>query len=170
MSTADSIIAYGMAEIGKPYVYGDEGPSTFDCSGLMQFIFGKAGIQLPRTAAQQQKVATLVNDPAPGDLVFYGAPATHVGLYLGAGRFLNAPQPGTRVRVDKVWGNPTYGRVAGAGTGAIAQNVGLATGAASSFVGPLLDKLQDNGRITLFAAGGAVLTLVGLWVAVRGKS
>lgn len=170
MSAADSIITYGLAELGKPYHYGDEGPNAFDCSGLMQFIFGKAGITLPRTAAQQQKVATPVSSPVPGDLVFYGAPATHVALYLGGGRMLAAPHTGANVQVQSVYGSPTYGRVAGAGTGVVAQTVGLATGAASSIAGPLLDKLADDGRILLFTAGGAVLVLVGLWAAVRGKS
>lgn len=170
MSAADSIITYGLAEVGKPYHYGDEGPNAFDCSGLMQFIFGKAGITLPRTAAQQQRSATQVSSPVPGDLVFYGAPATHVALYLGGGRMLAAPHTGANVQVQSVYGSPTYGRVSGAGTGVVAQTVGLATGAASSIAGPLLDKLADDGRILLFTAGGAVLVLVGLWAAVKGKS
>lgn len=170
MSAADSIITYGLAEVGKPYHYGDEGPNAFDCSGLMQFIFGKAGITLPRTAAQQQRSATQVSSPVPGDLVFYGAPATHVALYLGGGRMLAAPHTGANVQVQSVYGSPTYGRISGAGTGVVAQTVGLATGAASSIAGPLLDKLADDGRILLFTAGGAVLVLVGLWAAVKGKS
>lgn len=169
MSAADSIIAYGLAEIGKPYHYGDEGPNAFDCSGLMQFIFGKAGIKLPRTAAQQQSVATRVSNPVPGDLVFYGSPATHVALYLGAGRMLAAPHTGANVRIQSVYGSPMYGRVAGAGTGTVAQNVGLLTGGISDVAGPLLDKLADDGRIIMFAAGGAALTLAGLWLAVKGK-
>jgi len=168
MSRADQIIAYGMQEIGKPYHYGDEGPNAFDCSGLMQWIFGKAGIKLPRTAAQQQQVVTPVSNPVPGDLIFWGNPAHHVALYLGNGRMLAAPRTGVPVRVQDVYGKPMYGRVAGAGTGAVAQNVGLVTGPVSSIAGDLLDKLADDGRIITFAAGGVVLTLVGLWVAVRG--
>lgn len=170
MSTSDSIIAYGLAEIGKPYHYGDEGPNAFDCSGLMQFIFGKAGIKLPRTAAQQQQVATPVSKPVPGDLVFYGAPATHVALYLGAGRMLAAPHTGAQVRVQSVYGSPQYGRISGAGTGAVAQNVGLVGGVVSNVAGPLLDKLADDGRIIMFAGGGAVLAIVGIWLTVKGKS
>jgi hypothetical protein len=169
MSTADSIIAYGLTEIGKPYHYGDEGPNSFDCSGLMQFIFGKAGIKLPRTAAQQQQIATPVSNPVPGDLVFYGAPATHVALYLGGGRMLAAPHTGANVRVQSVYGTPQYGRISGAGTGTVAQNVSAITNPISFGVGDLLDKLADDGRIIMIAAAGAGLTLVGLWVAVRGK-
>jgi hypothetical protein len=170
MSKADGIIAYGLAEVGKPYQYGDEGPNAFDCSGLMQFIFGKVGINLPRTAAQQQSIATPVTSPVPGDLVFYGAPATHVALYLGAGRMLAAPHTGANVRVQSVYGTPMYGRISGAGTGTIAQNVGAITSPISFSVGSLLDKLADDGRIIMIAAAGAGMTLVGLWVAVRGKT
>lgn len=170
MSTVDSVIAYGLAEIGKPYHYGDEGPNAFDCSGLMQFIFGRAGVRLPRSAAQQQQAATPVGTPRPGDLVFYGAPATHVALYLGGGRMLAAPHTGATVRIQSIYGNPTYGRVtgAGSGTGPIAQPIGLAGDAVSALVGPLLDKLADQGRVLLFVTGGAGLVLAGLWLTVKG--
>lgn len=170
MSVADSIIAYGLGEIGKPYHYGDEGPAAFDCSGLMQFIFGKAGISLPRTAAQQQQVATPVTSPVPGDLVFYGAPATHVALYLGGGRMLAAPHTGANVRIQSVYGSPMYGRISGAGTGTIAQNVALISNPITATIGPILDKLADEGRIIMIAAGGVGLVLVGLWLTVKGKS
>jgi hypothetical protein len=170
MTTADQIIAYGMQEIGKPYHFGDEGPNAFDCSGLMQWIFGKAGIQLPRTAAQQQKVATPVTNPQPGDLVFYGAPATHVALYLGNGRMLAAPHTGANVRVQDVYGSPTYGRIAGAGTGTVASTVGLITNPVSSTVGNLLDKVADQGKIIMIAGGGAALAIVGLWVTFKGDT
>lgn len=169
MSAADSIIAYGLAEIGKPYHYGDEGPNAFDCSGLMQYIFGKAGISLPRTAAQQQKIATPVTTPVPGDLVFYGAPATHVALYVGGGRMLAAPHTGASVTLQSVYGSPMYGRISGAGTGTVAQTVGLATGAVDSVIGPVLDKLADDGKIILISAGGVGLVLAGMWLAVKGK-
>lgn len=170
MSRADQIIAYGLQEIGKPYHYGDEGPNAFDCSGLMQWIFGKAGIKLPRTAAQQQQVASPVSNPQPGDLVFYGAPATHVALYLGNGRMLAAPHTGANVRVQDVYGSPTYGRIAGAGTGTVASTVGLISNPISSAAGNLLDKIADQGKIIMIAAGGAALAIVGLWVTFRGDT
>jgi hypothetical protein len=166
-----SIIAYGMQEIGKPYHYGDEGPNSFDCSGLMQYIFGKAGIKLPRTAAQQQKFATPVSKPLPGDLVFFGNPAHHVGLYLGDGRMLAAPHTGAVVRTQNVGQATGYGRIPGAGNGTAAQLVSTVTSPISSVfdVGGLLDKLADDGRILMFTAGGGALVLVGLWLAVKGK-
>ncbi len=108
---SSSIISSGMQQLGKPYIFGDEGPGSFDCSGLMQFIFGKNGVKLPRTAAQQQQAATRVSNPVPGDLVFYGYPAHHVALYLGNGKMLAAPHSGANVRVQPVYGSPTYGRV-----------------------------------------------------------
>lgn len=110
-SVVSKIISLGMKEIGKPYVYGDEGPNTFDCSGLMQYIFKNNGVSLPRTAAQQQSVAKRVSSPIAGDLVFYGFPAHHVALYLGNGKMLAAPHTGANVRVQPVYGNPTYGRI-----------------------------------------------------------
>ncbi|MDQ0904653.1 cell wall-associated NlpC family hydrolase [Streptomyces canus] len=114
--------AYAM--IGKPYSWGGgnaNGPSTgiccspagksganitgFDCSGLTLYAYAKAGISLPRTAAQQYAASEPVKpeDARPGDLVFYGKTATgihHVGIYVGGGYMLNAPRPGTKVRLD----------------------------------------------------------------------
>lgn len=172
MSKISAIIAYGMQEIGKPYHYGDEGPNAFDCSGLMQYIFGKAGVKLPRTAAQQQKFATPVSNPQPGDLVFFGNPAHHVGLYLGAGRMLAAPHTGATVRTQNVGQATSYGRIPGAGNGTAAQLVSNVTTPISNVfdVSGVLDKLADDGRILMFTAGGGALVLVGLWLAVKGKS
>lgn len=104
-------IGLGLQQIGKAYVFGDEGPNTFDCSGLMQWIFGKNGVRLPRTAAEQQRFAAPTKNPVRGDLVFYGYPAYHVGLYLGNGKMLVAPQPGMKVQVQNVYGNPTFGKI-----------------------------------------------------------
>lgn len=130
MTTIDTVLAQAHAEVGKRYVYGAVGPGTFDCSGLMLYIFGLAGVTLPRTAHEQQAYTTPVSRPLPGDLVFYGAPAHHVGLYLGAGQMIDAPGDGLTVRVEGV-GSPTgYGRVPGAGTLA-APVIGVATTAAA---------------------------------------
>ncbi|RGC65003.1 putative endopeptidase precursor [Micromonospora sp. MW-13] len=169
MSTADQVIAYGMAEIGKPYVWGNEGPNSFDCSGLMQWIFGKVGIDLPRTAREQQRWAKPVTDPRPGDLVFWGNPATHVGLYLGGGRFLAAPSAGRNVQVSKLYGRPTYGRapglsgVAGA-VGDLVTTLPVAAGGGTSAV----DRSADLLLIGLVAAGGVALVAMGGWQAVKG--
>lgn len=170
MSRADQVITYGMAEIGSPYVFGNEGPSSFDCSGLMQYVFGKVGISLPRTARAQQDYAQPVSgSPRPGDLVFYGDPATHVALYLGGGRMLAAPHAGDRVKVQDVYGSPEYrrvpelGGVAGAVGAVISPVANPVTDAATS----ILSGVETSLRIGLVAAGGVALLVVGAWQATR---
>lgn len=128
MPASDVAIQQAMRELGKPYVYGDEGPDTFDCSGLIQFAYAAAGIRLPRTSQEQQQATAPVSSPMPGDLVFYGKPAWHVGLYIGGGKMIAAPQTGDVVKVQNVWGNPTYGRIAGAGA-ALAPIIGVGNSA-----------------------------------------
>jgi cell wall-associated NlpC family hydrolase len=92
---------------GAPYIWGATGPSTFDCSGLVQWAYRQIGVGMPRVAAAQQQVGLPI-DPAqaqPGDLVFFGDPAYHVGIYVGGGRFLEAPQSGDVVKVATLRGN-----------------------------------------------------------------
>ena len=105
-----NIVADAASYIGVPYQWGGVSAQTgFDCSGLVQKVFADQGISLPRTAAEQQAVGVSVASLAqaqPGDLVFYGSPATHVGIYIGNGKMIDAPEAGTSVRVDPV-GTPT---------------------------------------------------------------
>ncbi len=103
----------GIAEqyIGVPYVYGGASPSGFDCSGLTQYVYGQAGISIPRTASAQQSAATPVSSPQPGDLVFFGYPAYHVGIYVGNGMMIDSPKPGTSVQYRSIFsGVSGYGR------------------------------------------------------------
>lgn len=175
MSLLDTVLAQARLQIGKPYVYGDEGPSSFDCSGLMQYVFGLAGISLPRTAAAQQASAKVVKvtDPQPGDLVFYGNPAHHVALYIGGGRQIAAPHTGALVQEQGVSSGATYGRVNGAGTASGA--LGL-TNVGASVLGVSLDvdKLtrQVQGTATTVAVGllGLALVGAGVWMAVAPKA
>lgn len=98
---------------GIPYVWGGTSTKGFDCSGFTQHVFRKAGIDLPRTAAQQQKATKKVSDPKPGDLVFFGAPAHHVGVYAGGGKMYDAPRRGKTTGLRTIWSsNVTYGRAA----------------------------------------------------------
>lgn len=103
-----------VAQIGKPYVWGATGPNSYDCSGLTLRGFQAAGVtSMPRVSQGQQVWATPVDakDVKPGDLVFFGRPAYHVGVYIGGGLMLDAPFTGARVRVDRVWPSVTsYGR------------------------------------------------------------
>jgi cell wall-associated NlpC family hydrolase len=96
---------------GVPYRWGGTDPSTgLDCSGLTQLVFRRLGVQLPRVAADQSKVGMPVAslaDARPGDLVFFGTPAHHVGIYAGNGTMVDAPHTGSTVGVHKLWGTPS---------------------------------------------------------------
>lgn len=96
---------------GVPYVWGGTSTSGFDCSGYVRYVMRKVGVQLPRTAAQQQRATHAVSDPRPGDLVFFGTPAHHVGIYAGNGKMYDAPRTGKTTGLHRIWSrNVTYGR------------------------------------------------------------
>ena len=102
-------VAAGLA--GIPYVYGGTTPSGFDCSGYTQYVFAKVGKSLPRTAEAQRVASTPVSDPQPGDLVFFGAPAYHVGIYAGGGMMWDSPRTGKSTSKQTIWSSSvTYGR------------------------------------------------------------
>ncbi len=166
MSTVDQLISAATAELGKPYVFGDEGPLSFDCSGLMQWVYGRVGVRLPRTAAEQQRATTPVDRPLPGDLVFYGRPAHHVALYIGAGRMIAAPHAGARVQVQSVYATPTsYGRVAGLGTAA-APALGALTALGDGAGGLVADVLGGARHVViegLVVVAALALVGYGLW-------
>lgn len=94
-----------LQQTGKPYVWGSQGPGSFDCSGLVYYVYRSIGIRLPRTSYAQAKVGTAVtpSNLAPGDLVFFRGNA-HVGIYIGAGFFVHAPHRGDVVRVSPLAG------------------------------------------------------------------
>src|SRR6266568_636678 len=99
------LLAYAEQQLGKPYVYGAAGPNTFDCSGLVTYIFHKFGVNLPHHAADQAREGTSVptNQIRPGDLVFSNwgdGPNSHVGIAVGANRIIDAPHKGADVRYD----------------------------------------------------------------------
>jgi cell wall-associated NlpC family hydrolase len=90
--------------LGKPYVWGASGPNSFDCSGLTSWAFNQAGVTLPRSSSAQSSVGRSVSwsDMQPGDLVFYYSPVSHVGIYAGGGKMINAPQSGDVVKYQTV--------------------------------------------------------------------
>ncbi|RVU70928.1 MULTISPECIES: C40 family peptidase [Lactobacillus] len=95
---AAGIIALAKAEAGKNYVWGAEGPDSFDCSGLVQYVFSQAaGVNLPRTTYAQVKSGTSVSmdNLQPGDLLFWGSATApyHVGIYLGNNKYIHAATP-----------------------------------------------------------------------------
>ena len=87
--------------LGVPYVYGGASPSGFDCSGLVMYVYAQLGISLPHYTVAQWNATQPVSSPAPGDLVFFNG-LGHVGIYLGGGRFVNAPHTGSVVRIDSI--------------------------------------------------------------------
>jgi cell wall-associated NlpC family hydrolase len=117
-------VRFALGQVGKPYVWGAEGPDTYDCSGLVQAAYAAAGVGLPRVARAQHRATTPVPVTAmiPGDLLFFGPdPADaesihHVGIYLGGGQMVHAPTAGDVVRVAPVWWAEFFGaaRVVGA--------------------------------------------------------
>jgi hypothetical protein len=125
-----------ISRVGMPYVWGASGPNAFDCSGLVQWSFAQAGVAMPRVAADQARTgpAVTVSQLTPGDLLFYHTDPTapgyisHVAIYLGSGRMLQAPQPGMNVEIVPVDLGSDF-------AGAVAVSPAAAAAAAGSPVG-----------------------------------
>jgi cell wall-associated NlpC family hydrolase len=117
-AAARRAVAVALAQLGSPYVWGAEGPATFDCSGLTSFAYAAAGVTIPRVSRAQFAAYAGLRpvDPlhlVPGDLVFFadnpGSPSTihHVGMYIGKGLMVEAPHTGAVVRTSSIW-RPSY--------------------------------------------------------------
>lgn len=100
--SSNAIVAYSANFLGRSYEWGGNGPSTFDCSGFVKYVYSHFGVSLPRVAADQQQVGTPVsrNQLQAGDLVFFGSPAHHVGIYVGNDCFIHAPKTGDVIKVS----------------------------------------------------------------------
>ena len=112
-STGNGVVDFAYGYIGSPYVWGATGPSSFDCSGFTSFVYrNAAGVEITRTTYSQMGVGTPVSygELQPGDLVFtYGG--DHVGIYVGGGSYIHAPQPGDSVKVSPITSFYTARRV-----------------------------------------------------------
>ncbi len=102
---ASDAVDFAASLIGRPYVWGAEGPESFDCSGLTQYVFREFGIELPRRAVSQSKVGDRARRLQRGDLVFFSSDTrrsevTHVGIYEGGGMMIDASKRHGRVRRD----------------------------------------------------------------------
>lgn len=109
--STSNVVSIAKRYIGVPYVWGGSTPRGFDCSGFTSYVYRQAGHSLPRTAATQARFVKRISNPRPGDLVFNGFPAYHVGIYVGGGKMIDSAHPGTRVSVHSTWGSVYYGRV-----------------------------------------------------------
>jgi hypothetical protein len=110
-ATGDAVVADARKYLGIKYVYGSNDPAKgLDCSGLVQKAYGDLGIKLPRVAADQARQGTKVNSLAeakPGDLVAFGSPVDHIGIYIGDNKMIVAPHTGDVVKVQNVYKTPT---------------------------------------------------------------
>ncbi len=104
---ASKAVIHAKEMLGKPYQYAGDTPAGFDCSGLVKYSYGRAGISMPRDTQAQHRMSVLVSTRGlrEGDLLFFdqeGRKKSHVGIYLGNGRFIHAPSSGGKVRIDSM--------------------------------------------------------------------
>lgn len=150
--SGDAVVAGAKKYLGVPYVYGGNDPATgLDCSSLVQQTFKDLGITLPRTAAEQARQGTKVKSLAeakPGDLVAFGSPVDHIGIYAGNNKMVVAPRAGEVVKVQDVYATPVaIRRIVPDSSGFNA--ISAVTGGSSS-LGALSSKYDS-----LFKAAGA---------------
>jgi cell wall-associated NlpC family hydrolase len=109
-SKAAAVLRYAYAQLGKAYRYGAAGARTFDCSGLTMKAWAAAGVALSHNAAAQYYSTKHVAKGAlqPGDLVYFGRPIHHVGIYIGGGKFIEAPYTGARIRISNLSARHDY--------------------------------------------------------------
>jgi len=114
----DTIIRTAIEQLGKPYIWAADGPDTYDCSGLVLYAYGKAGMYLPHYSGAQWDLCSpkglKISQLHPGDLAFSSSPSYihHVGLYLGDGITINAPSSGRTVEYRDADTYGCFGRVA----------------------------------------------------------
>lgn len=102
---AGGAVQAALDEIGTPYEWGGNGPNSYDCSGLTTYAWSTVGVSLPRSSGLQKQALPPVplEHIQPGDLLFFGNPVHHVGMFIGDGEMVNAPYTGTTVRIDSIW-------------------------------------------------------------------
>lgn len=110
-SRAQGAVAFALAQVGDAYVMGASGPNAYDCSGLTSAAYRSVGVSLPRTSQSQYGVgqAVSLSQLQPGDLVFYYSGISHVGMYIGGGRIVDAANPRAGVRTTSVTSMPFMG-------------------------------------------------------------
>jgi peptidoglycan DL-endopeptidase CwlO len=111
-STHGGVVGIALRFLGVPYRWGGASPSGFDCSGFLVYVFAKVGVYLPHSSYMQFRLGRFVPRSAlqPGDAVFFNG-ASHVGIYIGSGRFVHAPHTGDMVKISSLgegWYSSTY--------------------------------------------------------------
>ncbi len=98
-------VATAKAQLGKPYLWAADGPDSFDCSGLTMYSWAAAGVSMPHSSGAQYSrfPHVSIDELVPGDLLFYGSPIHHVGMFVGGGQMVNAPQTGETVRISSIY-------------------------------------------------------------------
>ncbi|MEO7629888.1 MAG: C40 family peptidase [Mycobacteriales bacterium] len=112
-SRASIAVRSAYAQLGKRYVWAADGPNTFDCSGLTMYVWAKAGVSLPHSSRAQFHEGRRVSrsELRSGDLVFFGSPIHHVGIFIGGGQYIAAPQTGDVVSIRSMARNDYTGAV-----------------------------------------------------------
>lgn len=105
-------LRFALKQIGDKYVFGAAGPILWDCSGLTMRAYQAAGVSLPHSSRAQARMGKSITKGAlmPGDLMFFGSPVSHVGIYMGGGKMVHAPRPGSRVKVVQFDSSYNLGR------------------------------------------------------------
>jgi cell wall-associated NlpC family hydrolase len=110
-SKASIVVQFGLSKVGGPYVWGGNGPSGFDCSGLTRAAYLQVGLSLPHNAGGQMGYGVPVSTDAllPGDLIFYYSPVSHVAIYIGGGQIVHASTYGVGIVVSNAFMSPVAG-------------------------------------------------------------
>jgi hypothetical protein len=181
MPTGADIVAYARQQLGKPYAWGSEGPNSFDCSGLVKYVYQHVGLSTPRTTSDMMSRKSPLRpigraDLQPGDLILshWGSmpPHSHVAIYAGGGQVIEASHKGTPVRVltygpDYAAHTDAYRRVPGI-NGAAGTDPGDILGAVSGVGGVLAGMIPQPGNVTEAltnvgnAAAGIAQSVVGV--------
>lgn len=97
------VLAEAHSWLGVPYLWGGNTKAGVDCSGLTSAVYATVGVNLPRVSAAQALMGRSTRTPQAGDLVAFGVPVHHVGVYIGAGRMIHSPHPGRNVSNEAIW-------------------------------------------------------------------
>jgi hypothetical protein len=160
-ASAAQVIGFAKTQLGVPYVWGGENPGKgMDCSGLTQWAYGKAGVSIPRVAADQQSASKAVDKSStqPGDLLFVGNPAHHVVMNAGGGNIIEAPHTGANVRIRKL--NPSEFTTAGRYVGSVGDMNSLLNGNSSGSTDTLSTSQSRSGGNAGAFLGGSESSII----------